>query len=267
MSRVWLCLLLLFSSKSALSDGVVLEYTPPKVQSGYAVQTEGVRAMQDDDFANPAYLWVDRGRELWQQPAGSANKSCAHCHGTQGETLINGTAVSDAATRYPRYESSTDSLINLEQKINVSREQHQEATTFAWESEELLSLTAFVANLAHGKPVQVDIDGKARPYFDLGRTYYQARRGQLNLACIHCHDQYVGRKLRGDTITQGHGTGYPTYRLQWQAMGSLHRRLRNCNFGVRAEPLPYGSPIYLALELFLAWRAKGLTIEAPAVRP
>ena len=28
----------------------------------------------------------------------------------------------------------------------------------------------------------------------------------------------------------------PEYRLEWQAMGSLDRRIRNCMVGVRAEP-------------------------------
>ena len=62
-------------------------------------------------------------------------------------------------------------------------------------------------------------------------------------------------------------TGYPTYRLEWQALGSLQRRLRNCMSGVRAEPYPYGSAELVALELFLARRSGGMVLEAPAVRP
>ena len=34
-----------------------------------------------------------------------------------------------------------------------------------------------------------------------------------------------------------------------RAVGSLQRRLRNCMFGMRAEPYAYGSPEYVALEL------------------
>ena len=54
--------------------------------------------------------------------------------------------------------------------------------------------------------------------------------------------------------------------LEWQTMGSLHRRLRACSLGVRAEVLDYGAPKYLALELYLAWRGEGLPMESSAVR-
>src|SRR6516165_7950657 len=69
------------------------------------------------------------------------------------------------------------------------------------------------------------------------------------------------------TIPQGHPNGYPVYRLEWQSLGSVQRRLRNCLFGMRAEPYTYGAPEMTTLELFLAWRGRGLMIEAPAVRP
>lgn len=66
---------------------------------------------------------------------------------------------------------------------------------------------------------------------------------------------------------QAHPTGYPLYRLEWQALGSLQRRLRNCLVGMRAEPYDYGAPEFVELELYLMWRARGMNFEAPAVRP
>lgn len=92
------------------------------------------------------------------------------------------------------------------------------------------------------------------------------RQGQLNLACTQCHDESWGRKLRGDMISQGRPTGFPIYRLEWQSLGSLHGRLRACSLGVRAEVPNYGAPEYLALKLYLAWRARGMPIETPAIR-
>lgn len=70
----------------------------------------------------------------------------------------------------------------------------------------------------------------------------------------------------GDIISSGIGTGFPAYRLEWNAMGSLHRRLRACSLGVRATQFPYGAAEYLALELYLAVRARGLPVEAPGIR-
>jgi L-cysteine S-thiosulfotransferase len=55
--------------------------------------------------------------------------------------------------------------------------------------------------------------------------------------------------------------------LEWQEIGSLQRRLRNCLIGMRAEPYPDGAIEYVELELYMAWRANGLRIETPAVRP
>jgi hypothetical protein len=37
--------------------------------------------------------------------------------------------------------------------------------------------------------------------------------------------------------------------------------------GIRAEPYDYGAPELVDLELYLMWRARGMTMEAPAVRP
>ena len=68
-------------------------------------------------------------------------------------------------------------------------------------------------------------------------------------------------------IPQAHPTGYPLYRLEWQGMGTLQRRLRNCMSGVRAEPFALGSSELVALELYLLGRAAGMPLETPAIRP
>ena len=89
----------------------------------------------------------------------------------------------------------------------------------------------------------------------------------MNLSCAQCHDDNWGKSLAGNLIPQAHPTGYPIYRLEWQSLGSLQRRLRNCMTGVRAEPYALGAPDYVDLELFLMWRARGMTMESPGVRP
>jgi L-cysteine S-thiosulfotransferase len=115
-------------------------------------------------------------------------------------------------------------------------------------------------------PMNVTVDRQNQANFERGQEFYYRRMGQMNLSCAHCHERNWGRKLLAETISQGHGNGYPAYRLEWQTTGSLHRRLRSCLYGVRAEMLPAGSPEYVDLELFLAWRAMGLPIETPGVR-
>jgi sulfur-oxidizing protein SoxA len=100
-----------------------------------------------------------------------------------------------------------------------------------------------------------------------GQTLFAQRMGQLNLACALCHDAFAGRRLAGNPIPQGHANGYPTYRLEWQTLGSLQRRIRNCMTGVRAEPFVADSAEMIALELYLAQRSAGLAVETPAIRP
>jgi L-cysteine S-thiosulfotransferase len=110
-------------------------------------------------------------------------------------------------------------------------------------------------------------DDRLKPSIEAGRAMFVERQGQLNLSCAQCHNDHWSQKLAGNTIPQAHPTGYPLYRLEWQSLGSLQRRLRNCLTGMRAETPPFGAPEYVALEAFLKWRARGMQMETPAVRP
>ena len=84
------------------------------------------------------------------------------------------------------------------------------------------------------------------------------RQGQLNLGCTNCHDDNWDKRLAGSAITQGHPTGYPLYRLEWQSLGSLQRRLRACITGIRAQAYDYGAPELVELELYVMSRARGM---------
>jgi L-cysteine S-thiosulfotransferase len=143
---------------------------------------------------------------------------------------------------------------------------NQKAPALAYESRELLALSAFRALQSRGLPIAIDENqlGSAISY---GREVFRRRQGQLNLSCAQCHDQNYGGKLPGNTIPQGHPNGYPLYCLEWQMVSSLQRRLRNCLTGMRAENHAYGSPELIALETYLMWRARGMAMESPAVRP
>ncbi|MCW8086590.1 sulfur oxidation c-type cytochrome SoxA [Sabulicella glaciei] len=213
-----------------------------------------IRAAQEDPSRHPGWLWVEEGEALWRR----GEPSCATCHG-------NIAGMAGVAARYPMV-AADGTLLDLEGRIERCRTQHQGEPAFGRESDALLALTAAVALQSRGMPVAVATDGPAASFLEEGRRFYETRQGQLNLSCGQCHDDNAGRRLRGDVISNGLGTGYPAYRLEWNTMGSLHRRLRACSLGVRAEQLPLGSREYLALELFLASRANGLPVEAPGLR-
>ena len=230
-------------------------------KSGYEFMGRETRAMQDDDTANPAMFSVLDGETLWQRKDGAAAKSCADCHG-DARTSMRGVAA-----RYPAFDAARGRPIDLEQRVNVCRAEKQQATPFAFESKELLALAAYIGNQSRGLPIDIADDERTRPFLQTGREMFIQRQGQLNLSCAQCHDDNWGQKLAGAPIPQGHPTGYPIYRLEWQTLGSLQRRLRNCLFGMRAVSYPYGASELVDLELYLKWRARGMPLETPAVRP
>jgi len=230
-------------------------------RSGYSFMTPDSKAMQDDDTANPGMLWVLDGKALWEQKLGAADKSCADCHGDARSSMKG------VAARYPAFDSALRGPVDLEQRINLCRTRHQQATALGSESHDLLALTAFVANQSRGMPIAAGRDPQLEPFIARGRALFMQRQGQLNLACANCHDDNWDKHLAGSPITQGQPTGYPLYRLEWQSLGSLQRRLRGCMIGIRAQAYDFGAPELVELELYLMSRAQGMPLETPAVRP
>jgi sulfur-oxidizing protein SoxA len=228
-------------------------------QSSYYLMTPENRAMQDDSNLNPALFWVMDGHKLWKEKTGNKNISCASCHGDSGQKMAG------VAAQFPKIQKGK--LQTLEGQINQCRTSRQEAPALAYENKELLALTTFVATQSKGLPIAVQETPQNKKDLQLGRQFFNERMGQLNLSCAQCHQDRAGLKLGGSLIPQGHPTAYPIYRIEWQTMGSLQRRLRNCMSGVRAQQFEYGSQEMAQLELFLMWRARGMPLETPGVRP
>ncbi len=248
-------LVVVFAASYALAQG-----GGDKRRSGYQDMGEALQKMQDDDTANPGMLFVQLGGQLWAKPAGAAGKSCADCHGDVA-------GMKGVAARYPAIPKDAAVPVDLEGRINLCRTTNQQADSLPPESRESLALAAYVAHQSRGAPIAPPDDPRLAPFRARGQELWQARQGQLNLSCASCHDDNAGRKLAGVAIPEAHPTGYPIYRLEWQTLGSLKRRLRNCLVGIRAEPYAYGASEYVMLDLFLMDRARGMRLESPGVRP
>jgi sulfur-oxidizing protein SoxA len=229
-------------------------------RSGYDDSGPQVRAMQDDDTANPAFLWVRQGEALWSRAEGTAGRSCADCHGAVE-------AMRGVAARHPAFDAVRGRVVTLEQRVNLCRVEQQAAPKLPPEGDAMLGLTALVGLQSRGLPVAVATTGPAAEALARGEEFFRLRQGQLNLSCAQCHDALAGQSLAGSRIPQGHANAYPIYRLEWQAMGSLYRRLRACLVGVRAEVPGRDDAVLAELELYLAARAAGLAVETPGVRP
>ena len=255
-------LLSLWGAMLLAADGELAwgKYAVDGRRSGYTYAAPETRAMQDDAFDNPGSIWLASGETLWRTVEGKAGKSCASCHDDAAKSMRG------VAARYPLVDATGSTLVNVERRINQCRVGAMGASPWPWESQPLLAMTTYVKHQSLDMPITPVIDGRAAPFFAKGKTIYTSRRGQLDLACVHCHEMNHGNFLRAQRLSEGMSNGFPAYRLKWQALGSLQRRMSGCMRDIGAEPYADGADEYVELELYLAWRARGLPVETPAVR-
>jgi sulfur-oxidizing protein SoxA len=258
MKRASLVLVLLLGCASAHAQE--RRIPPAQIKSGFEFLGPDLKSLQQDEFANPGTLWVERGQKLWGSPAGASSQSCASCHGDVTQSMKG------VAAKYPVIDKASGRLLTVDERVLQCRVERQRAAPLPYESQDLLSLTTLVSRQSRGLPIDASIEGPARKSFEAGRALYFRRLGQMNLSCAQCHDANWDKTLYAGPVTQGQPNGYPAYRMEWQTLGSLERRLRACLSGIRAEMFPYGSREHSELALYLAWRAKGLPLESPAVR-
>ena len=242
----------LLAGLAGLANGVAAD---PR-RSGFADMSPSTQALQRDDTQNPAMLWVQDGEQRFKT-------DCARCHAAHNPAQ----SLRGAAARYPAWDAQSGRPLTLAGRINQCRVRHVKAPPLAPESDGLLALEGYVALQSRGQPISPDATPALKPFVARGEQLYRQRFGQLDFSCAHCHDDNAGRRLAGALIPQAHPTGYPIYRLEWQGLGGLQRRLRNCMSGVRAEPYAYGSDEFTMIELYLKQRAAGMVVESPAVRP
>lgn len=234
---------------------------PEPLRSGFDTMGQATQAMQRNDSDNPAWFAVQEGARLYQQPAGAQQRSCAGCHADAPQSLRS------AATMYPRFDAVSSAPINLSSRIEACRIRHQQAEEWPPEDARRLALLAYLGSVARGLALNPDPDPRLHDARARGQERFSQRIGQLGLSCADCHDRHWGQRLGGSVIPQGHPNAYPLWRLQWQAVGSLQRRIRACLVGVRAQPWASTDPAWVELELFLQWRGAGLAVETPGVRP
>jgi L-cysteine S-thiosulfotransferase len=255
--RIGGSLILTGLAAAALAQGL----PPAERRSGFDMMGADTQGMQRDDTRNPAMLWVLEGTRHWTADPGNGKPACAGCHGNAADSM------KDVAARYPLFDTGTGTPIDLAGRIQQCQSVRQGAQASPRESRVLLGLTSYVGLQSRGARIDASPDPRLTPFVATGSRLFTTRLGQLNLSCAQCHDDNWGKKLGSSVIPQGHPNGYPLYRLEWQGMGSLQRRIRNCLTGVRAESFAYGDPDLINLELYLRERATGLNMEIPAVRP
>lgn len=228
------------------------------IYSGWRFRTDDTQALQMDDFDNPAMLAVDAAAEAFATVEGAAGESCASCHGDVESFAGLGASM-------PKV-TADGKLVSMEDQINTCRTERMQAEPLNWNSQPMQGMVSLIKLQSRGLPVNVAIDGPAQPFWEQGKEMYYTRFGQLELSCANCHEDNWGNMIRADHLSQGHTNGFPVYRLKDTALVSVHNRFRGCIRDTIAETFSVGSDEFRALELYVASRSNGLSVETPAVR-
>ena len=231
-----------------------------EVMSGWLFRADETRATQADDFDNPGMIFVDQGIEQWSKVDGSEGKSCASCHEDVAESMKGVRAV------YPKWNDEKEKVVTLAQQVNDCRVNRMGAEPYGYTSGSMANMEALISVQSRGMPVNVAIDGPAQSTWEEGKELYYTRTGQLELSCANCHEDNYGNMIRADHLSQGQINGFPVYRLKNAKLNTVHSRFKGCVRDTRAETYKPGSPEFVALELYVASRGNGLSVEGPSVR-
>ena len=230
-----------------------------EVMSGWHFRSDETQAMEMDDFDNPGMIFVEQGVEIWNAVDGSEGKSCASCHGAPEE-------MAGVKAVYPKWNEAAGEVRTLQMQVNDCRETRMGAKPWKTDKGDSIPMEALLASVSRGMPVNVAIDGPAQATWEKGKEIYYTRYGQLELSCANCHEDNYGNMIRADHLSQGQINGFPTYRLKNAKLNGTHSRFKGCVRDTRAETYSPGGPEFVALELYVASRGNGLSIEGPSVR-
>ncbi len=229
------------------------------IYSGWRFRSDETQVVQTDDFDNPGFIDVEKALETWETVDGSEGKSCASCHGDVEEGMKGVRAV------YPKWNEGAGEVRTLEMAIDACRTERMGAEAWGWSGTNT-RMVALISSVSRGMPVNVAIDGPAQSTWEMGKELYYTRTGQLELSCANCHEDNYGMMIRADHLSQGQINGFPVYRLKNTKLNSPHDRFYGCVRDTRAETFQRGSPEFVALELYVASRGNGLSVEGPSVR-
>jgi sulfur-oxidizing protein SoxA len=232
-----------------------------------------------DEYANGIYALDAKAREQWLDIEQFPPYEFAV---EMGEALFNqvfenGRGYADCfedsgigvRQRYPRFDPVRGEVVTLELALNRCRTSNGEPP-YAWDSDELVALSAYMAWTSRGNQIEVEIpdDPRALAAYEAGKRFYYSKRGQLNFACSDCHVTSAGSFVRADHLSAGlgHPSHFPVYRSKLGKVISLHSRFYGCVRDVRARPFEEQSEEYRNLEYFLTYMSNGLAVNGPGAR-
>jgi L-cysteine S-thiosulfotransferase len=225
----------------------------------YAIDSIARQSWSAIEEFPPYETAIEQGKSLFDKPFANG-KHYADCF---PEGLIK-------ANKYPKWSKTQGEVVTLAKAINACRNRQKERA-LPYDKGDMINLLAYLAYISRGKTIAISIpkdDPRALAAYEQGKAFYYQRHGQLNFSCATCHVQNAGKKLRSEILSAslGHTSNWPTYRLKWGEMGSLHRRFAECLTQIKAQPYPEQSVEFRNLEYFLSYMSNGVPITGPSTR-
>jgi len=225
----------------------------------YGIHPESRQTWEAIEEFPPYEIDIEKGKELFNTPFANG-KTYASCFKNGGIGIRQ---------NFPFYSKKDQQVKTLEQMINECRSKNAEKA-LGWNKGDIASISAYMAYTSRGRAMHVKTPTTADEikWYERGRKHFYTKRGQLNMSCANCHQDYAGNFIRADILSPalGHVSHFPVYRAKWGNMGTLHRRYGGCNKQVRAKPFPAQSDEYRALEYFHSYMSNGIEVNGPGAR-
>lgn len=239
------------------------------------LKTNYIKGLKKDQFANGTYAYAKAQREQYLEiidmPPYDDNIDA-------GEELYNDTKglkqcfpePIEAAVNYPKFDDKKGEVITLSVAINDCLKQNGQKP-WKMTKGKMADLEAYFASSARDeeKVINVKIQSKAaQEAYEAGKKYYYSQRGYLKLSCATCHVQGAGQKVRSEYMSSllGHTTHFPVYRLKWEGLGTLERRVKGCIKDEGQKPPKLDSNDMKNLIYFISYMSNGMKIDGPDVR-
>ena len=228
------------------------------INGTYALNEDARSQWEEIEEFAPYEIEVDKGAELWGK-AFKNGKSFASCFGEDTKAI---------RAKYPYHDEAKDTVVTLEGDINKCLMDNGEEP-YKWKKGKIAAVSGYVAKEGRGNKINVEPKTeKALAWYNRGKNFYYAKRGQLNLSCADCHVYNANKKIRGDILSPalGQPSHFPVFRSKWGSLGTLHRRYGGCNEQVRAKSFKAQSDEYKALEYFQMAMSSGMDFNGPSSR-
>ncbi len=238
---------------------------------------EQYREMLQD--ANPAELTVYKGEDLWLAKAGPKNASLEQCDLGKGPGVVEG-----AYAELPRYFADTDKVMDAESRIahcrvtlqGISPEEAAKKPFGGRGQPQTVNeaLVTYVVEQSRGATINLpQAHPKEIASYKRGEKSFFYAAGPYDFSCATCHAT-DGQRIRlqdlpnltdPEAAKQAFGS-WPAYRVSLGLVKTMQWRMNDCFRQQRFPNLKFGSQTSIDLITYMGVKAKGGTMNAPALK-